>query len=213
MEYDYSIFDQFDTPKETSDDDDAVCCGVARVNIEELSYAICTECGSCVFSQTYVGAYVPNGRMRKRSIYKPISHMRHKLQEICGHLIPPNELNWGVLFKDVTIKSVRDVRALLKKMKQTSLNKYCYYFYYKLTGKHVITLSANVRSALICNFVKIHASFRKIRDGTRKNLPNFHYIIHRLLLREGIDVKNKLFIPIKNTRRKNMIIWKQIEVL
>lgn len=211
-------FDIFDTLY-SSDEEQEIdpqhsmeCCEQTRVYSDREGICICTSCGSFIVSNKPVmECFVVTSTKRKyRSIYKPNVHFMHKIREIRGLLVP--ETDHMDIFKGSTIKSIFDVRKILKSNRLSHLNRYSYYYFEQITGRPVFNLSRQNVRQMCSKFATIHRSFRGCsKRFSRSNLPNFHSILLILLQHMNIDTTDKLFVPkLKSTTIKNTELFKQL---
>jgi hypothetical protein len=192
----YTLFDVFDVDQVIRTDNIYFCCDNDMLIDELNGLMLCVICGNCLNHMLVQDSYADNVTIITKSIYKPLNHLLHKIKEITGNIIPEQNLLWRHYFTDQTIDNIYDIRSILKQNNQTKLNKYSYYFYEQLTNIKLFTISQNIKESMIKQFMKKNKKFRKLKTNyQRKNLLNFHYMLHKLLSEHNINTSEKLFLP------------------
>lgn len=212
----YKLFDEINSDSEDSIKSNNDCCNEEMIYDEQNGILVCIHCGTCKTSNIFVNSYCDMKNMSAKitSIYKPLNHLLYKIKEITGNIVPEKTLEWQCYFEsEPKPSSVHTVRKILKKNKKTKLNKYAYYFYEVLTGSKLLRITNNEKEIMVRRFIKINTNFNKLKKtDNRKNLLNFHFILHKLLREQNKQIKNMLCIPkLKQTIKQNNKVWDKIK--
>lgn len=110
----------------------------------------------------------------------------------------------------------RDIRCILKKIRQTKYNHFCPYIRWKVTGEKPEYFTKKEKNTIKSYFMMIIDIFLLVKENGRSNKPNFPYFIFKLvdLLLPDCERKFKIMDAIhlqeSKTLIKNDIYWKKI---
>ena len=206
----YILYNKFEnTPKQKRENHNCIYC-LCELIIMDGFYPTCPKCGSV---HTFL-IYNNESQVRKtKSIYKRKQYFAEKVNIICGYK-ECNDDNYNWILTEIQlyneeIKTIYDLRNIMKKLKMFKFYDYAYNIFFHLKNIRIIHLTKSQIETLITLFIKFEIVFKKINNKLiKKNILPLSFIIMKLMNKIGIkDIEHVNTIKMKSTLQRCENIW------
>jgi hypothetical protein len=199
----------------------------SRCNIEKILFTtegcyICKKCGETehIVMENENNNNKESAFEKQKYPYKKINHLKEKLNQFQSKETAdvPDEI-YDMIINDLKKKRLRqdlvspaDIKAILKKNRQTNYYEHLQQIYCKITGSPPITLSRETETTIINMFQAMQEPFQKHRPDERSNFLSYAYVLNKLFRIIGLEQHSKFFYLLKSKEklRDQDNIWAKI---
>jgi len=189
-------------------------CRGYLISDTERGCDVCAECGVVQpDSQHFVDTFDDRDRatQRPREGYKPIHHWHERLAQYHLQESPICHKDWARICQALHARGddrldKERLRTLLRSLRLERYNENWLQILQRLTGYTPPPLDGEELELLDTLFIAVHEPFRLFKGTGRKNLPNYNFLLARLLQHIGRPELCKHFPQLK-TRAK----WLEID--
>lgn len=171
---------------------------------------VCEQCGA-VDHTVFVSdsAYV-----EKKCLYMRRLYFIERMNLLCG-VKQSGSKEYTAMIKNlrehlkenkIKLKSVQQLRALLKRLKYNKFYKHVYNIWFDLTKKRLIQMDSQEIHRLAREFVEMESMFKSNRDKhQRKNIFSYSVLIYLLLKKHKIKGYSQLLLPYEHKKLTKLI--------
>ena len=182
----------------------------------KLFNQMCNDCGVFYDTPEYTVTDLYNYTAKPKRFYKREDHFKEVLYQLQGK--EGKILTTSIIEKireqvrDPSNTNVHEIKAILRKMKQTKYVENAFYITFAISGEQPPHIKREVEDKLIRMFSRIISAYLTVSAQKRKSFPNYYYIIFKLLELVGhTELLHR--IPMLRTKlrlNQHDTIWKQI---